>query len=310
MNQKIGLVLVLSLVLSIAFAQYPERNINIMVPFGAGGGTDVPARFFAQELEEILDVNIVVSNVTGAGGTVGATQLSQADANGYNLGFMPVGTTTTQPHLKNTSYTNESWAPVCLVAQSPQYISVLMISEYQDVDDLIEQAKSGRVITGGPPPGSLPHIGQAAVANAYDASFDYIPQQGIDETAKLMLGGQVDMTIGLGDYAERFGLRHLAVLDSQRSPDYPDVPTLIELGHEVISFVWFGFFAPAGTPEDVLETLSSACETAVAQDRFVENMAGAKRIVRYMPRDEFTNFFNEQYEVNGRLLEETGLLGN
>lgn len=75
-----------------ASAEYPERTINMLVPFGAGGGTDVPARFFAAEMENILGQNIVVSNVEGAGGTVGATQLSQSAADGYNLGFLPVGT--------------------------------------------------------------------------------------------------------------------------------------------------------------------------------------------------------------------------
>ena len=94
-----------------AHADYPDRAINMLVPFGAGGGTDVPARFFAAELEKILGQNIIVSNVEGAGGTVGATQLSQADPDGYNLGFLPVGTTTTQPHLKKTSYNADSWTP-------------------------------------------------------------------------------------------------------------------------------------------------------------------------------------------------------
>ena len=117
-----GLIAGLVLTASAAFAEYPERTINMLVPFGAGGGTDVPARFFAAELEGILGQNIVVSNVEGAGGTVGATQLSQAEANGYNLGFLPVGTTTTQPHLKRTSYNADSWTPICMVSQGCSFL--------------------------------------------------------------------------------------------------------------------------------------------------------------------------------------------
>ncbi|MEM7023706.1 MAG: tripartite tricarboxylate transporter substrate binding protein [Pseudomonadota bacterium] len=291
-----------------ALAEYPERTINMMIPFSAGGGTDVPGRFFAAEMEKILDTNIVVSNVTGAGGTVGATQLSKAEPDGYSLGFMPVGATTTQPHLRKTSYNADSWDPICLVAQGPLYVTVLDDSPIQSIDDLIEKAQTGRVVTGGPPPGSLPHIAQAAVALAYDVNFAYLPHEGINEVAKSMLGGRVDMAVWFADAKERFGLRPLAILDSERSAEFPDVPTLAELGHPVESFVWFGFFAPAGTPEDVLDKLSGACEQAVASESFVDNMAKAKRLVRYMPRDEFAAFFKSQYENNGDLLKQAGLV--
>lgn len=287
---------------------YPTRNISVLIPFSAGGGTDVPGRFFTAEMEQLLGVNFVVSNVEGAGGTIGATQLSQAAADGYNLGFMPVGTTTTQPHLKNTSYGADSWAPICLVAQDPQYVAVLSDSEIKTIDDLIAKAQSDRVVTGGPPPGSLPHIGQAAVANAYGVTFDYLPHEGVPEVVKSMLGGRVDMVVALPDAVRNFELRPLAILASERSEEFPDVPTIHELGHEITSAVWFGFFAPAGTPEDVVETLSEACEKAVATDSFVENMAAANRNVRYMPRAEFTDFFASQFEQNGQMLKDTGVL--
>ncbi|NIA70825.1 tripartite tricarboxylate transporter substrate binding protein [Pelagibius litoralis] len=291
-----------------AQAEYPERSIGMMIPFSAGGGTDVPGRFFAAEMEKILGTDIVVSNVTGAGGTIGATQLSQARADGYKLGFMPVGTTTTQPHLRRTSYNGDSWAPICLVAQGPQYVTVLEDSPVKTVDDLIAKAKSGKLVTGGPPPGSLPHIAQAAVANAYGVKFTYIPHEGINEVAKSMLGGRVDMAVWFGDAKARFGLRPLAILDSKRSAEFPDVPTLAELGQPVESFVWFGFFAPKGTPDAVVSTLSDACEKAVNSASFRGNMEKAKRQVRYMPRDEFAAFFARQYEQNGSLLKEAGLV--
>lgn len=289
-------------------ADYPSRTIGMMIPFSAGGGTDVPGRFFAAELEKILGKNVVVSNVTGAGGTIGATQLSKAKPDGYKLGFMPVGTTTTQPHIRKTSYNDESWEPICLVAQSPQYVVVKDDSPFKTIDDVITKAKEDRLITAGPPPGSLPHIAQAAVAKAYGVKFNYIPHDGINEVAKSMLGGRVDMTVYYADAKERFGLRPLVILDSERSEVFPDVPTLGELGHPVESFVWFGFFAPAGTPEDVVGILSDACGKAVETDSFMENMEKAKRNVRYMDTEEFRVFFKKQYEQNGELLKEAGLV--
>ena len=292
----------------VAQADYPERSIGVMIPFSAGGGTDVPGRFFAAEMEKILDTDFVVSNVTGAGGTIGATQLSKAKPDGYSLGFMPVGTTTTQPHLRKTSYNADSWEPICLVAQGPLFVTVLDDSPIKTIDDLIAKAKSDKVVTGGPPPGSLPHIAQAAVALAYDVKFNYIPHEGINEVAKSMLGGRVDMAIWFSDAKARFGLRPLAVLDSERSAEFPDVPTMAELGKPVESYVWFGFFAPAGTPEAIVTKLSDACDIAANSDSFRDNMKKAKRQVRYMPRDEFAKFFAQQYEQNGNLLRDAGLI--
>ncbi len=291
-----------------AMAEYPDRNVHVMIPFSAGGGTDVPGRFFSLEMEEILGKKFIVSNVSGAGGTVGATQLSKAKPDGYRLGFMPVGTTTTQPHLRKTSYNDKSWEPICLVAQGPLYVTVLKDSPIKDMKQLLERAKTGKVTTGGPPPGSIPHIAQAAVANAYGVKFQYIPHQGINQVIKSMLGNRVTMTAWFGDAAQRFGLRPLAILDDKRSAEFPDVPTAAEFGKEVISFVWFGFFAPKGTPEAITSKLSDACSQAVKKPRFIENMKKAKRLIRYMPTAEFREFFADQYKKNGELLRAAGLV--
>ena len=294
------------LAVSPAWSDYPERKISLMIPFSAGGGTDVPGRFFAAEMEKILGTDIIVKNVTGAGGTIGATQLSKARPDGYSLGFMPVGTTTTQPHIRRTSYGKDSWEPICLVAQGPLYVTVLADSEIGSIEELIAQAEAGGVVTGGPPPGSLPHIAQAAVAKAYGVTFKYIPHEGINEVVKSMLGGRVNATIWFGDAAQRFNLRPLAILDANRSAEFPEVPTLAELGHPVESYVWFGFFAPKGTPEKVVGTLSEACDKAVKTESFAANMKKAKRLIRYLPHAEFKVFFQQQFEQNGALLRELG----
>ena len=173
-----GLVAGLVLTASTAFAEYPERTINMLVPFGAGGGTDVPARFFAAEMEGILGQNIVVSNVEGAGGTVGATQLSQAEPSGYNLGFLPVGTTTTQPHLKRTSYDADSWIPICMVSQGPFYLVVAEDSSIKTVDDYIAMANGDGLKFAGAGPGSMAHVAQLTLDNKLGVTTQYIPTKG------------------------------------------------------------------------------------------------------------------------------------
>lgn len=291
-----------------ALADYPDRTINILVPFGAGGGTDVPARFFAAELEEILGQNIVVSNVEGAGGTIGATQLSRAAADGYNLGFAPVGTMTTQPHLKKTSYNAESWAPICMVSQGPYYLVVAKDSPIKTIDDYVAAANDGNLRFAGAGPGSIAHVAQLTLDKKLGVTTQYIPTKGGGDIATEINGGRADATSWFADFGTRFGWRALAILSDQRSEEHPDVPTMAELGHDIQVSVWFGFFTQAGTPDDVIKTLSEACAEAVSKDRFKQNMAGANRLIRYMDTATFGPFFSEAFELNGQLLKDAGLI--
>lgn len=292
-----------------ASADYPERNINMLVPFSAGGGTDVPARFFAAEMEKILGKNIIVTNVSGAGGTVGATQLSKKKADGYNLGFMPVGTTTTQPHLKKTKYNADSWAPICLVAQGPYYLNVAKDSPIKTLDDYIAKAKTGALKFGGPGPGSMPHVTQMLLNKALGVNAKYVPVSGGGgKIAAEVNGGRLDATVWFSDFEAKFGYRAIALLDDTRSKTHPNIPSIKELGYNVRSFVWFGFFTQAATPKNIVKTLSDACGKAVATPSFIANMKKAKREVRYMDTAEFTKFFRDTYKQNGELLKAAGLI--
>ena len=291
-----------------ACAEYPERAINVLVPFGAGGGTDVPARFFAAELEDILGQNVIVSNVEGAGGTVGATQLSQAQADGYNLGFAPVGTMTTQPHLKKTSYNADSWSPICMVSQGPYYLVVADDSPIKTVDDYVAAAKEGNLRFAGAGPGSIAHVAQLTLDKQLGVTTQYIPTKGGGDIATEINGGRAEVTAWFADFNSRFGWRGLAILSDERSDQHPDVPTMAELGHNIDVSVWFGLFTQTGTPDEVVGKLSDSCAEAVARDSFKENMAGANRLIRFMDQDTFTPFFREAFDLNGQLLMDAGLI--
>lgn len=307
--KTIGASIALSLLaVGSAYAEYPERTIQMMIPFAAGGGTDVPGRFFAAEMEKILGKNIVVTNVTGAGGTIGATQLSKADPDGYSLGFMPVGTTTTQPHLKKTSYNADSWVPICMVSQGPFYLVVKQDSPIQSVEDYIATANGDGVKFAGAGPGSMAHVSQLTLDKKLDIKTRYIPTKGGGAIATEIDGGRAEATTWFSDFESKFGWRALAIMNDKRSAEHPDVPTLSELGYDVNVSVWFGFFAPAGTGDEIVSKLSSACEAAVTTDTFVENMAKANRAVVYKSTAEFGPFFQKAFELNGELLKEAGLI--
>jgi len=291
-----------------AFAQYPEQSIEVLVPFNAGSGPDASFRMLQPELEEILGQPMVVRNVGGAGGTVGASQFAAQDADGYYLAFMPVGTTTTQPHLRDVTYDDTSFEPICMTIQDPMAVSVSPDSGISTMDELIARAGEGTVTSGGPPPGSLPHIAQAAVAAAYDVDFRYVPHEGGSAAARSILGGQVDVLVDPVGSIINYGLQPLAVLNDSRLDAAPDLPTIDEAGGPPLRYsIWFGLFAPAGTPEEILTALDEACQAGTATERYQATVENSGRTPRFMARDEFSTFFSQQYQDNAELLAAVGL---
>ena len=308
MRSFMCLVAAIAMTTGIAFAEYPEKPIDVLVPFGGGSGPDASFRMLQPDLEEILGQPMVVRNVGGAGGTVGAAQFAGHAKDGYKLGFMPVGTTTTQPHLRKVPYSDKSFAPICMTIQDPMAVGVSPDSGLNSLGDLINKAKSGTVTSGGPPPGSLPHIGQAALAAAYGVNFKYVPHKGGHGAAKSILGGKVDVLVDPLGSTLNYGLKPLAVLNGERLPAAPDVPTIDELGGKPLRYsIWFGLFAPAGTPEQILDKLGQACEAATKTERYKRTVKKSGRTPRFMNRAEFTAFFAQQYKDNAALLEVVGL---
>ncbi len=293
-----------------ATQEYPTKALTMIVPFAAGGGTDTVARIAVPELEATLGQKIVVKNVAGAGGTVGASELAASSNDGYTIGFMPIGTMTTQPHLRSVPYDADSWSPICRLVKDPMSVLVAPDSAITSFEQLIAASSNGNQLkSAGPPPGSLPHIGQAALANAYGLDLKYVPHEGGAAVAKSILGGQVDVFVDLAGNAEKFGLVNLAMLGADRHPQFPDLPTTQELvdGPVLDYSIWFGMFAPAGTSDEVMMALSQACGDMAAKDSYLAAMSDAKRSVAYMGSEEFTAFFREQYENNGSLLAAIGM---
>ena len=124
-----------------ALADYPESPIEVIIPYGAGGNSDTSGRILINAMRDVMGADFVPLNVTGAGGTVGTAQLAGSDPDGYTLGYNPIATVTVQPHLRPVPYNNESFAPVCMIADNPTSVTVAPDSPYESIDDLIAAGK-------------------------------------------------------------------------------------------------------------------------------------------------------------------------
>lgn len=289
-------------------ADYPSKRVDVLIPFNPGGGVDATGRLMASGFEKHFDANFVVKNVSGAGGTIGATQLATARPDGYTIGVLPIGTATTQPHRKKLQYDGDSWEEVCLLVKSPLAVLIHPDSQYQTLEELADAARSGKVTVAGPPKGSVPHMAQAALAKALDVEFTFIPFEGGASASKAVLGKEVDFTIEPFGSGKKLGLTPLIVLSPERVADLPDVRSIKEYNGSALDLgTWFGLFAPKDTPAEIVDALAAACEATTATAEFSNGISQLGWNVDYLNTDDFAAFFQNQYQTNGELLTMLGL---
>jgi len=246
---------------------YPERPIRIIVPFAAAGTTDLVTRILAQELGTRWNVPIVVDNRPGAGGNIGSDAAAQAEPDGYTLLMGTVATHGINASLyKRMPYDPvKDFAPIGLVASTP---SVLEVNPKVPVDSVAEfidylKANPGKLYFGSAGNGSSHHLAGELFDSMASVKMVHVPYRGTAAAVTDLLAGQVqvifDTLPSAMPYVKSGKLKALAITSAQRDPALPDVPTLAESGlsgYEVGS--WYGLLAPAGTPPEVVQKISTA----------------------------------------------------
>ncbi len=292
-------------------SDYPARPITIIVPFSAGGGTDITTRTFAGPLAEALGAKVVVKNTAGAGGTIGAAETARAKSDGHTLGMIPVGPMTTQPHLRELPYNPGNFDYICQVYSAPSSLVVSKNSRFSSLQGLLDHAKANpnELNYGVQAVGSIPHIAGLALAAASGANFTFIPYKGSAPTFKAMLDGSVDMFVAHISFLTRNNdqVRSLAMLTSERVSTADDLPTASEQGVPMHFPIWGGLVAPKGIPDEAKSALQAACKTAMNSAVFAERMADLRMPVAFMDGAAFEAFVASEFSRNGDLLTSAGL---
>lgn len=309
---------ILTAVMAAAFASaatmagaFPEKPVTIVVPFAAGGGTDITTRTMQQPMGEALGGDIVVKNTAGAGGTIGVAEAARANADGHTLSMAPVGPLTTQPHLRKLPYDVDSFEYVCLAYSAPTSIAVRKDSEFETLQDLIDHAKEnpGKLNFAVQAIGSIPHAAGLALADEAGIEMVYLPVNGDGPALKALLDGSADLFIPHISFLSKNKdqIKSLAILQDERLATMPDLPTAREQGHELNFPIWGGLVAPKGTPAEAIARLDKSCEAAIGSDSFKAHMKKLGQPTAYMNAGDFEAFVREQYGQNERLLEKAGL---
>lgn len=303
-------------VLALATVQFASpataQNVTIVVPFSAGGGTDITTRSMQEEMAKSLGANVVVKNTSGAGGTIGVAEAARARPDGRTIAMAPVGPLTTQTHLRKLPYSVDSFDYICLAYSAPTAIAVHKDSEFETLDDLVSFAKEnpGKLNFAVQAIGSIPHVAGLALADAAGIEMTYLPVNGDGPALKALLDGTADLFIPHVSFLSKNAdqIRSLAILKDGRLDTMPDEITAKEQGYDLDIPIWGGLVAPKGTPAERLGALETACEQAISSGPFQERMEQLQQPSAYMNGAEFEAFVTKQFERNRGLLEKAGLL--
>lgn len=297
-----------------ASADYPERPVQVIVPFAAGGGLDQNARAFSQALSEELKTPAAVVNRDGAAGSIGLQALASARPDGYTLAFTPAVSLTSEPHrMKSIQYRLESFTPVCQVFDNIFAVVVTAGSPYRTIADVLEHARrdAGAVSYGTSGTGSIPHLGTADIEAAAKVQLSHVPYKGDGPMLQDLLGGRLGfgamLASSVSSQVQAGTLRLLAVYADRRHPAFPSVPTLAESGIPVVQLSFGGVLVPAGTPREVVRTLESACERAVQSRTYRDWATRAGQVVDYQAGTQFARRLREDSDAKSATLKRLGL---
>ena len=278
---SLATVLAMSVSTGAAFADYPERAITMVVPFAAGGPTDTVARLVAESMSKDLGQQVVVENVGGAGGTLGAGRVAQAEPDGYTLLLHHIGMATSATLYRKLPFdTLNAFEYVGLVTDVPMTIVARKDLEPTDLKGLIEYAKANKdtVTVANAGIGAASHLCGMMFMSAIETPLVTVPYKGTGPAMTDLLGSQVDImcdqTTNTTKQIQGGTIKAYAVTSPARLDVLPDVPTAEEGGLPGFQVgIWHGLYAPKGTPAEITERLSKSLQVALKDPNVVARFA-------------------------------------
>jgi tripartite-type tricarboxylate transporter receptor subunit TctC len=289
-----------------AHAQAP---ITLIVNFVAGGPSDLMARLMAPELSAALGTQVVVKNSIGAAGTIGAAEAARARPDGQTVLLSPIGAIAIQPNFRSDlPYRATDLQPVCQVADTP----VVLMAAPDGPRTLAAVAAraregAGRFNYASTGPGSMPHIATVALARAMGVEMTHIPFRGNAEAVVALMRGDVGIFADQPGTLRANNLQPVALFAERRTPEFPDTPTLRELGHDLVYSIWSGLFVPAGTPPEAIARLEAACQRALQAPAVIEGFQRLATPIVFRNTRDFTAFRDAELAKFATIMRSAGI---
>ena len=303
--------LALSLVVCSAHAAFPDKPIKIVVAFAPGSSTDVVARSIGQQLAIALGQPVVIENRPGAGGNIATVQVAKAAPDGYTLLMHSVAYAVNPSLFSNAGYSPKDHAPVAMAAVSPNILFVHPDVKAQNFRELVALVKREPLSYASSGNGTTTHLGaELLFRNLLQAEVQHVPFQPA-AAANAVVSGQVPIgstSIPPVVQLARAGkVRPIAVTSLKRSPALPDVSTVDELGFKGFEAnTWFGVWAPAGTPVEVLDVLNTEINKALTVKSLADNFANLSLDISRLGRAELAHYIAAEVAKWGAVVKQTG----
>ncbi len=291
---------------------FPTKELTLICPWAAGGGTDTVSRVLAKQAEQFFGKSVMVVNKTGGGGAVGHTEGMKATPDGHTVTMVTVELVIL-PWVRDVPFTFEDYKPVMRVNFDPAAITVRADAPWDTIEEFLEDAKKnpGKFRSSGTGTGGIWHMATAAVEKATGAKFTWIPSEGMAPAVTNLLGGHLEFVSGspaeVQAQVEAGNLKILAVMSDERVPNFPDVPTLKEKGIDVVIGAWRGLAVPKDTPDEVVKILHDNFKKAYDTKEFKETMDKLGLGMAYLPTEEFGDFMKKSSEDFKELTKAVGL---
>ena len=319
MRQVIASICALFICATAASGQtYPSRVIKLVVPYPAGGVVDITGRLLADQLQRELNATVIVENKAGAGGTIGANFVAKAEPDGYTILLSGAATHAFAPALfKALPYDPVAdFAPITQVTEGYLALTVPADSDIKDVAGFVRTMKakgvSSNYASNGH--GTYPHLAMELLKQTAGIELVHVPFRGGNESVTALLGGQVQVTLNhlpvIQPQTEAGKFRVLATSSPTRALAMPDVPTLRESGYDIVASAWFGLFAPAKTPREIIGRLSAAVARAAKDPAFVEKLRAQGDEIRVEGPDSFLALQKNELEKWKIVIDKAGIVLN
>jgi putative tricarboxylic transport membrane protein len=293
--------------------KYPERAMEVIVGWGAGGGTDVFARSITKPAAEILGQAMPVKNMPGSSEAIAGDFITQQPADAYTIWAMGVNSAVNMA-LNRTPHNLDSYIPIARIQHDTAMIQVTKDSPFKTIEQLVDYAKAnpGKVKIGGTGAGSFDDVVVALWAEAAELDLIYVPYEGAGGMHTALLGGHIDVMfeeIGpVSGLVEEGSLVPLMAFAEQRSTKLPDVPTSVELGWNITLGNWRGIMVKAGTPDYIVEKLQAAFAKAKDDQEYLKYETDSYLNLRpgYLNGTDFNAFFEKEIEIYREALKKLG----
>lgn len=293
---------------------YPSKNINVIVAYKAGGGTDIGARILMKEAASEFEKPLVIINRPGADGQLGFTELSKAKPDGYTIGFINLPNYVSISLTRNAQFDKDSIIPIINYVYDQGVFVVRGDSKWNTIEEFIDDAKKNvnKLTISNNGTGASNHIGAAEFSNQAEIKVKHIPFGGSSDMLAALRGGHVDATVAkiseVTSLVKSGELRILASFTDKRLENFKEVPTLTEKGYEVIFGSARGLAAPKGTSDEIIKILHDKFKTAMESKEHIEAAKTANLPIYYMGSQEYREFIDNQEKSLKVSLEELGFI--